>query len=378
MEEGLLDNALQLFDVTGPAAGKQQGNSLRRKALLRQVVLRRHLHENMRCNNLNILHALTQRRYAHRCIENKLVQLTREQALVCQTLEVRVAGCDYAHIKHTRLAALFSRRQTVQQSLSQLVSHFRRQLLYLVEEQRAAHRQLQLACGLLLALVCTEELCLQLLNRRIAALHSNQRCSSAGACLMNAMCQTLLARARLALQQDIVLCSCYAASLMLQRQKLARFAHHAVQAVAAAVACCMGNRRFQILDRHGQHQRALHLTANLNRHNRGDILIGSVLRNPGNLAALRRHALERLLHRNMLIVQENVLQAVVPVQTLSAIFVAIFYVAVLAQPVNSYRQLLHHNLVDAPSLQHVQMLLDGIFHRQQQAQQQIIGQVILI
>ena len=195
---------------------------------------------------------------------------------------------------------------------------------------------------------------------------------------MNTMRETLLARTRLALQQDIVVSSCYAPSLMLQRQKLARFAHHAVQAVAAAVACCMGNRRFQILDRHGQHQRALHLAANLNRHNRGNILIRSVLRNPGNLTALRRHALKRLLHRNMLIVQENVLQAVVPVQTLSAIFIAIFYVAVLAQPVNSYRQLLHHNLVDAPGLQHIQMLLDGILHRQQQAQQQIIGQVILI
>ena len=43
-----------------------------------------------------------------------------------------------------------------------------------------------------------------------------------------------------------------------------------------------------------------------------------------------------------------------------------------------YRQLFHHNAVDAPGLQHVQVLFDGIFHRHQQAQKQIIGQIVLI
>ena len=119
---------------------------------------------------------------------------------------------------------------------------------------------------------------------------------------MNTMRQALLARAGLALQQNIVIGARYAASLVLQGQKLAGFAHHAIQAVAAAVASSVRNRSLQILDGHGQHQGALHLAAHLNRHNSGDILVGSILGNPGNLTALGGHALERLFNRNMLVV----------------------------------------------------------------------------
>ena len=58
---------------------------------------------------------------------------------------------------------------------------------------------------------------------------------------MNTVCQALLAGTWLALQQDIVVGAGNAACLMLQRQKFAGFANHAVQAVTAAVACCMGD-----------------------------------------------------------------------------------------------------------------------------------------
>ena len=195
---------------------------------------------------------------------------------------------------------------------------------------------------------------------------------------MNAVCQTLLAGTGLPLQQDVVVGAGNAACLMLQRQKFAGFADHAVQAVTAAVTGCMGDGCFQILDGHRQHQSTFYLAANLNRHNSGNILKGSVLSNPGNFTTLCCYAMQRFFDRNMLVVQEHVLQALMSVQTLAAVFVAVFHTAVLAQPVNGYRQLFHHNAVNAPGLQHVQMLLDGIFHRHQQAQKQIIGQIVLI
>ncbi len=169
-----------------------------------------------------------------------------------------------------------------------------------------------------------------------------------------------------------------AAGLMLQRQKFAGFANHAIQAVTAAVACRMGDSCLQILNGHRKHQGTFYLATYLNRHNSGNILKGSVLGNPGDFTTLRCYAVQRFFDRNMLVVQEHIFEALVSLQTLAAVFVAVFYAAVLAQPVNGYRQLLHHNAVDAPGLQHVQVLFDGIFHRHQQAQKQIIGQIVLI
>ena len=66
------------------------------------------------------------------------------------------------------------------------------------------------------------------------------------------------------------------------------------------------------------------------------------------------------------------------VQALFAVLITVFNAAVLTQPIYRYRQLLHHNLIDGPGFQHSQMLLDGIFHGQQQAQKQIVGQIVLI
>ena len=124
---------------------------------------------------------------------------------------------------------------------------------------------------------------------------------------MNAVCQTLLAGTGLALQQDVVVRAGNAACLMLQRQKFAGFANHAIQAVTATVTGCMGDGSFQILDGHGKHQSTFYLAAYLNRHNSGNILKGSVLGNPGNFTTLCCYAMQRFFDRNMLVVQEHVL-----------------------------------------------------------------------
>ena len=58
---------------------------------------------------------------------------------------------------------------------------------------------------------------------------------------MNAVCQALFAGTGFTLQQNVMVGAGNTARLMLQRQKFAGFANHAVQAVTAAVACCMGD-----------------------------------------------------------------------------------------------------------------------------------------
>ena len=51
----------------------------------------------------------------------------------------------------------------MRQSLGQRIAHFQGQLFDLIQEQRTANSQLQLACGLLLALVGAKEFAFQLL-----------------------------------------------------------------------------------------------------------------------------------------------------------------------------------------------------------------------
>ena len=135
----------------------------------------------------------------------------------------------------------------------------------------------------------------------------------------------------------------------------------------------MGNSGLQILDGHGQHQSTFHLAAHLDGHNSGNILVGSILGNPGDFPALSRNTLQCLLDGNMLVVQENILQTTMIVQALAAILIAIFHCAILAQPIHGHGQLVHHDAINGPGFQHGHVLLDGVLHGQKQAQQQIIG-----
>ena len=73
MEECLLDNSLQLFDITGPAAACQKIQRFRRQTFRRQIMLRRHFSQNMGSDDLNIFHALAQRRNTHCRIQYQLI-----------------------------------------------------------------------------------------------------------------------------------------------------------------------------------------------------------------------------------------------------------------------------------------------------------------
>ena len=192
------------------------------------------------------------------------------------------------------------------------------------------------------------------------------------------MGQTLLAGPRLALKQDIIIAAGNTRSFMLQSQKFTGLAHHAVQTVAGAVAGSMGNRSFQIFDRHRHHQSAFDLTANFDRHDCSNIFIGTVLRDPGDLTTMRWYTLQGFFDGNMLIIQKDVFQVLFAIQTLLRIVITVFQLLVLTDPVHGHRQFIHHQLINAPVFQHGKMLLDRIFHCQKQRQQQVIRQIVLI
>lgn len=80
----------------------------------------------------------------------------------------------------------------------------------------------------------------------------------------------------------------------------------------------------------------------------------------------------------MFIIQEDVFQILFTIQTLLRIIIAVFQLLILADPVHGNRQFIHHQLINAPVFQHGKMLLNGIFHRQKQRQQQVIRQIVLI
>ncbi|MPM60408.1 hypothetical protein SDC9_107259 [bioreactor metagenome] len=82
---------------------------------------------------------------------------------------------------------------------------------------------------------------------------------------MNTMRQTLLACTRLTLNKNVVIAARDTGSFMLQSQEFAGLTYHAVQAVARTITGGMRNSRFQIFDRHRQHQGTFHIITCFNR-----------------------------------------------------------------------------------------------------------------
>ena len=165
---------------------------------------------------------------------------------------------------------------------------------------------------------------------------------------------------------------------MLQCQEFTSFTNHGVQAVTRAVTGSVSNSGFQIFNRHGKHQSTFYFTAHFNRHNGSNIFVSTVLGNPSNFATMGGDATQSFFHRDMFIVQEHIFQFLSAFQTFTSVIVAVFNFCIFANPVNGNRQLFHHNLVNSPTFKHSKMLFDRIFHGQEQAEQQIVGQISLI
>ena len=165
---------------------------------------------------------------------------------------------------------------------------------------------------------------------------------------------------------------------MLQCQEFTSFTNHGVQAVARTVTSSVSNSGFQIFNGHGKYQSTFYFTAHFDRHNGSNIFVSTVLGNPSDFATMGGYATQSFFHRDMFVVQEHIFQFLSAFQAFTSVVVAVFNFCIFANPVNRNRQLFHHNLVNSPAFQHSKMLFDGIFHGQQQAKQQIVGQISLV
>ena len=197
------------------------------------------------------------------------------------------------------------------QSSCELIGNRLRHLLDLVEEQRAARSELETSLMAdLRALHDAEELLLEKLRRRIAAAQRNERSRRAVARLMDAMRHALLARAGLALDQDMVVVLGHAARFIADTQERRAVADHRVEAVLGRIASGMGHERAQILDRHRYDHDALHglVFIALQRHDGRDVLIGLSRRDPGDFLVVGRHTAEALVDRRMLIVHDDIVE----------------------------------------------------------------------
>ena len=210
------------------------------------------LADNVACELGDVLAAAPQRRHADDALRNDFIKCLREQAALRQALEVAVAGRDNAHVNRALDILLAEAvRLACLQSGCELISNRLRHLLDLVEEQRAARSKLEASLMAdLRALHDAENLLLEKLRRRIAAAQRNQRPGRAVARLMDAMRHALLARAGLALDQDMMLVARHAGRLFTHARERRTAADHRAQAVLRRVARRMRHERPQILDRH--------------------------------------------------------------------------------------------------------------------------------
>ena len=228
------------------------------------------------------------------------------------------------------------------------------------------------------AVVAAEEFRFQFRLRAFVAPYGDQRSCRPGTGLVDAMGQPLFAGTRFALEQQIVVAPGNPGCLMLQGQELAGVPHHAVQAVPGTVPGGMGDGGLQVLDGHGDDHHAVHLASGLHRQYAGHIFIGTVLGDPGDFLAQGALAGQAFLDRDVLIVQEHLIQPLAAFQPFPAVGVGIAQAAVLVHPVHGSRDFLGNQATHLPVRQHGQEVLHRILHGHEQAQQDVIGQILLV
>ena len=162
-------------------------------------MLRRHFRKDMCCDNLDIFYTFAQGRNTHGGIKHQLVQFAGEETFISQTFQIRIAGCNYTHVKLLHDTGFFV-HDTIKQCVRQFIANFYRQLFYFVKEESTTQGKFQFAGNGLVAIHTSKEFSFQFFERCVHALNNNKRRSSTGAGLVNTMCQTLLAGTGFALQ----------------------------------------------------------------------------------------------------------------------------------------------------------------------------------
>ena len=186
-----------------------------------------------------------------------------------------------------------------------------RHLLDLIEEERTARSEFQTA---LVADIRShddaEELLLEDLRRRVTAAQRDEWTGRAWARLMNAMCHALLARAGLALDQHVVLVLRHTGGLRANARERRALADHRVEAVLRRVARRVRDESPEVLDGHRDDDDGLDgaVCIALERHDRRDVLVRLLRRNPRDFFVIGRHAVEALVDWRMLVVHDDVVE----------------------------------------------------------------------
>ena len=228
------------------------------------------------------------------------------------------------------------------------------------------------------SVVAAEEFRFQFRFGPVMAPYGNERCRRSGAGLMDPVGQALFTGTRFPLEQQVVVPPGHPGGLVLEGQELAGIPHHAVQTVPGAVPGGMGDGGLQVFDGHGDDHHTVHLPPGLHRQHAGHIFIGPVLGDPGDFPPDGALPGQPFLDGDVLIVQEHFIQPVLPFHPLPAIAVGIPQGSVRVHPVDGGGDLFGDQAADLPVGQHGQEVLHGIFHGHEQAQQDVIGQIVLV
>ena len=218
----------------------------------------------------------------------------------------------------------------------------------------------------------------QFLFRSFVTAHRNERSRSPWTCLMDTVGKTLLARTRFALEQDVIIPAGDAGGLMLQGLELAGITDHTVKAVAGTVSRGVGNGGLQILDGHGDDDDTVDTAAVIDGQDARHIFIGTVLGNPRDFLTDRLLAIKTFLYRNMFIVQEDIFHTGPLIHAQTGPVIGVAQGAIPVDPENSCRDVFGDDVADLPVFNHLEVIFNGILHGHEQAEQDVIRQVILV
>ena len=166
--------------------------------------------------------------------------------------------------------------------------------------------------------------------------------------------------------------------LMLQGLELAGITDHTVKAVAGTVSRGVGNGGLQILDGHGDDDDTVDTAAVIDGQDARHIFIGTVLGNPRDFLTDRLLAIKTFLYRNMFIVQEDIFHTGPLIHAQTGPVIGVAQGAIPVDPENSCRDVFGDDVADLPVFNHLEVIFNGILHGHEQAEQDVIRQVILV
>src|ERR1700733_8498382 len=102
-DQSVVDHVLQLANVAWPVVRKQRRFSVRRQADMFETRLPTISIQEMACQGQDVPLTLTQRRQAHRCHVETVVEIASELTRLDRRLQLNVRRCNQPHVHGNRL-----------------------------------------------------------------------------------------------------------------------------------------------------------------------------------------------------------------------------------------------------------------------------------